>query len=240
MNKVKIAGLGLVAVCALYAVFATSALAASEWLWNGSAVTSELPVHIEVHLTLIKLSAVTEGSVLNEALCSFLFYGVVIGRLLFVTKPFSLFEEAIGELGMTNEKSANCEVTFDAGAIADCKAGTVAKVWMDNLNVELEAVWEGEIESMTSSTLLVFGKEGKEPGFDIECESLLGVRGSELCEGLTSALLENAGEGVTAEFASGAPVESEAINCTLTGEKTDHIVAVWTITHLTGGILTVS
>lgn len=77
MKKIQILGLALVAVFAFSAVAAASAFAENEWLLNGAAVTSKIPVLSEA--IELKLADMKGGLFLEEisVLCSGLDLGTV-------------------------------------------------------------------------------------------------------------------------------------------------------------------
>src|SRR5258708_3324131 len=129
---------GLFAVLALSAFYAAPAFAESEWLVNGVAVTLELNAETEGELTLVKFEG-ENNTVLTKVLCSGFFDGTILGKTDTVLDVLDLTHVEIGTLDPedTPNNALSCEVTFDAGALADCKANTLASVWLIGINLGL-------------------------------------------------------------------------------------------------------
>jgi hypothetical protein len=227
MRKVHILGVALVAVLAFSAVLATAAFA-GEWLFEGKPITTAegaLKSETEGELTLIDYAEKGSNAVLVEITCSGIFDGTVgPGAADTVTALLNLAKEEINKTALT-EPALLCNVTKDAGALTDCKEGTAnALLWAINLP------WATEIELMTNGEELdVFlNNAGKIPGYYVECESLIGISGTNSCEGgVTIATLTN-GTGTPAEvLGSFKPLaaSTERANCTLTGTETAEVIS---------------
>jgi hypothetical protein len=226
MRKFHVIGLTLVAVFAFCALTASAAFAESEWLVEGAKVEAALEAETEGDITLIKFKAAKSSVVLTEILCSGFFVGTLgPGKEDRVTAILNLKFEAAGELEMTGEEqSIDCEVTFDEGSFEDCRVGTIALVWVDHLNAMLGDWWDTEIILDPNGEFLdhfTSNLAGFFPGYEVECESLIGIRGIELCEGLVTADLTNevgtVPAAVLGEFLE-TPV-AERGTCTRTGAE---------------------
>jgi hypothetical protein len=232
MRKITTMVFALFAVCAFCALSASAAFAESEWLFKGLPIegAAGLEAETEGEITLIKYAETGSETVLNELLCSGIFDGFVgplnLDRVTDLLSLEHLLE--IGELGSSGmEESLDCEVMFDAGSLLDCKSGTFALLWVDNLNLLTEDWWNTEITLSGGVFLDDFTSNlsGLFPGYDVECESLLGIRGSELCEGLVTADLENdAGGSVLGTFLP-TPV-AERGTCSSTGARSADITGM--------------
>jgi len=230
MRKIRIVGFGLFAVLALCALDVAPAFAESEWLVEKAAVTATLNAETEGFLKLVKFASAGSATVLNEILCEGIFDGTMKEKEDTILDILSLNQlVTAGSLGDTNEEYLNCLVVHDEGGFADCLEGTLALVWPDGLNLELEDYWFTLILLVGSSffdDILSLNNLGEPVGYDVECESKIGVFGSELCaEQEPSAALSNvtgSPAGVLGKFSLVA-VASIA-NCTMTGEHSADLV----------------
>jgi hypothetical protein len=234
MKMIRSISIAFAVACAICGANAAAAFAEGEWLANGEAITSALTVDTLGTFNLINLKS-AGGIVLVEVECSGLFEGTVgpagAGS---VTDLISLSGETIGDLGDTNEKKLNCTVVATAKELGDCTAtGELAEVLPTNLNLELGTTWTTALESMESTYLDKFPATS---GYEVSCKTSLGTLENK-CEGVTSAFLQNieSEKGVLGVFDQ----ESEASNCTLTGEKTGTIEGSGIITLTSGQTLTV-
>jgi hypothetical protein len=226
MRKVQVLGIALVAMLAFSAVLATAAFA-GEWLVEGKAITSAegaLNSETEGELKLISYAEKGSASVLAEITCSGIFDGTVgPGSTDTVTTLLNLSKEEINKTALT-ELALLCNVTLDAGALTDCKVGTEnALLWAINLP------WSTEIELMSNGEELdVFlDNAGKMPGYYVECESLLGISGTNTCEGGVNIATLTNGTGTPTEVLGSftkLAAMSERANCTLTGTETGEVI----------------
>jgi hypothetical protein len=185
MRKIQILGLALFAVFAFGAISAASALAVSEWLVEGAALTAPLASETEGLLFLVQLEGGT--TVLNEIDCEGIFDGTIgPGATDKITEVLNLADAAIGLTALTG-LALNCTVTKSAGALTDCRVNTLANVWAINLP------WSTSIELMGGTTFLdkLGPGTGGEPGYTVECEAVIGIRAEETCTGATSSELTN-------------------------------------------------
>jgi hypothetical protein len=219
MRKIQILAV-LCAVCAFSAIVVASASAASpEWLLNGAAIGTAIPVETTGELTLDVLLL---GVLAVAVDCSGIFVGTVgPGAADLVTAILSLTKVEIGkELVGTG---LSCEVL--TSSFSECGAvGGLAEVWPDNLPwvTTLELVGTTEIldDFPTTSGYHVLCPGGK----------------TNLCVGLAQAVMTNEpGGGVFGEFTESTNEES----CTL---GTGHVGSIGQgLTAPTeGGTLTVS
>jgi hypothetical protein len=232
MRRLHLLGLVLVAACAFVASIATSALAApptllAEWLWNGSAVLSELLVDVEEELLLEDQKL---GTVI---LCSGIFDGWVnVNGEDLITAVLNLTGTEIGTplgtgtaLECTNQ--ANCENPL---------------VWADNLPwpTLLELI---ELDNPTpewSFVILILGTGGG-PGWDVECMSIIPT--SELCEapeGVAGAM--NEVTNVHGEFNDALTelLGLQLATCTVGGTQVGVVEGLGIILDTEGGNLQVS
>lgn len=187
MSKIRILGVALFAVFAFGAISATAAFAESEWLVEGKPITTaEGALNAETvgELTLIRYSASKSATVLTEVVCSGIFDGTIgPGATDKVTSVLTLAGVAVGVLGGT---ALMCNVTKDEGGLTDCETGTAnALVWAENLP------WTTAITLSGSTFLDTFTGTGGQPAYEVECKALIGITGSELCEGPAVATLTN-------------------------------------------------
>ena len=182
MRKIRIAGFGLFAVLVLCMLNVAPAFAESEWLVEKAKVETTLNAETEGDLTLVIFSS----GVLTEILCSLIFDGTIKEKVDTILDILSLEHGiTVGSLGDANEEFLNCEVTFEAGGLPDCKEKSLALVWFDGLNLELEDWWLTEILLVSTQffdDILELNNLGEPVGIEYECETLIGVFGSELCE----------------------------------------------------------
>jgi hypothetical protein len=231
MKKIRIVGFVVFAMCAFSAIVA-SAASAGEWLVEGVslAVGTTVSSETEGELELKVYAGAPPSLVLTAILCSGIFDGTMTWpNLDLVTDVLTLDSlTTIGELAMENTTALSCEVIFDDGEITACKVGTLAEVTVDNLNLELGLAWETELLLPAAGEWIDHFPAVS--GYDVRCESLLGVFGENLCEGAVHALMSNDVTTVPAsilgEFMTltGEAGELERANCTLTGEHTGEVV----------------
>ncbi len=207
MRKIHILGLALFAVLAFGAVVASSAFAEpGEWLFNGATFSGTLNVESVGLLTLVRLVSETNSAILTEIHCEGILDGTItqlgagVKGTDTITALLTPTMELVNELGEAPELELNCLVTFDSGALTDCKAETLAQLWPDNL-YNANGPWLTELLELEANGLVLdhlfgLGELGKEPGYEVRCESLIGVFGEELCEGPTSFDLTNGMETV--------------------------------------------
>ncbi len=224
MRKIRIVGFGLFAVLALCALNVAPAFAESEWLVEKAKVETTLNAETEGTVTLVRFIGQHSAERLSEIVCSFLFDGTIQGKTSTILDALALEHGiTVGQLGATNQEFLNCEVKFDAGSPVDCKEGSLALVWFDGLNLELEQWWLTEIllaEGTFFDALLELNNLSELVGYEIECETLIGVSGTEMCSEMKlSAKLTNALEPAPANVFGGSsiiPVEDRP-NCNTEG-----------------------
>jgi hypothetical protein len=183
MRKIHILWMAIFAVFA-FSAFATSSAFAATWLVEGVAMkTGEtLASETEGALELLVYESSTSSTVLTNILCSGIFDGLLVfPNIVLVEDLLNLAMEEIGSLESEDVAGTalNCEVLSDAGALTDCKAGTLASLWPDSLNLALATTWEITFEEMTGGVLL--GIFPVQAGYHVECESLIGIAGTNLC-----------------------------------------------------------
>ena len=230
MRKIRIVGFGLFAVLALCALNVAPAFAESEWLVEKAKVETTLNAETEGFLKLVKFASSGSTTILEEILCEGILDGTMKEKEDTILDILSFNQlVTVGSLGDSNEEFLNCLVVFDAGGITDCLEGTLILVWLDGLNLELEAYWLTAILLVGSSFFddrLSLNNLGEPAGYDVECESKLGIFGSELCsESEPSAALSNvtgSPASVLGVFSLG-PVAGR-VNCTMTGEHSADLV----------------
>ncbi len=142
MRKIRIVGFGLFAVLALCALNVAPAFAESEWLVEKAKVETTLNAETEGFLKLVKFASSGSTTILEEILCEGILDGTMKEKEDTILDILSLNQlVTVGSLGDSNEEFLNCLVVFDAGGITDCLEGTLILVWLDGLNLELEAYW---------------------------------------------------------------------------------------------------
>jgi hypothetical protein len=228
MRKIQILGLAAIAVFAFCAVIASSA-SATTWLVEKVEINKEVAAEAEGEVELLVYENGTGSTVLESILCSGIFDGFLVPpNLGLIVDLLSLNMEEIGSLeeGDVAGKALDCEVTHDAGALTDCKEKTLASLWPDGLNLALGTTWEITFEAMSGGVLL--GIFPAVAGYHVECESLIGIVGTNLCNGtggVTSVTLTNvvtpAPPSVLGTF--GAVAASERAECEMGGAHTDEI-----------------
>jgi hypothetical protein len=195
------------------------------WLVNGADFTGALSAETEGDLVLVRLTET--ASVGGEILCEGIFDGTIENPATGgagqdqITKVLTLSQVDVGEDGATlSGTGIACEVIKDVGNTTFCKLGA-ATVWPANLP------WLTELELMASGEwldLLLNGGKG-EPGYEVECVSLLGFPVTDLCTGFTSALVLEVLETISPTVALGShgefnfepPISSEEGNCNIAG-----------------------
>ena len=234
MRKIHILGLTLFAVLAFGATVASSAFAEpGEWLFNGATFNATLNVETTGLLTLVRLVSETNSAILTEIDCEAIIDGTItqlgagVKGTDTVTAILNILKELVNELGEAPELELNCTVTFDSGALTDCKAGTLAQLWPDNLyNANgpwLTELLELQANGLVPDDLFGLGTLGTEPGYEVRCESLLNVFGEELCEGPTTFDLTN---GVETVNVIANLTESPEVHCLFAGTNEEKIVGL--------------
>ena len=194
------------AVLAFSAFAATSAFA-QEWLAGGLAIAAELTTNTEGLLVLIALNGV--GGVLNEIDCSGLFEGDVGPKELnLVLDLFNLSGTLIEELSGT---SLDCETTFSELSLGDCGELEEFLLWVDQLSLSLSLTWESLLELMAAGTE-EFLAHFHNVLFEVLCNAPIIGNLEFLCEGLTSAIVDNQATDVLLLFTA----TSEEITCDTT------------------------
>ena len=233
MRKIHILGLALFAlfaVLAFGAVVASSAFAEpGQWLVNGAILSGTLNAEVIGLLTFVRLVSETNTAILTEMDCEDIFDGTItqaagVKGTASVTALLNSAMELINELGEAPELELNCLITFDSGSLTDCKENTLAQLWPDNV-YSGNGPWLIELLELEANGLVLgdfFGKGvlGQEPGFEIRCESLIGVFGEELCEGPTAFDLTN---GVGTINAAANLTESPEIHCLFAGTNEEKV-----------------
>jgi hypothetical protein len=187
MKKFQIMGVALVAVFAFCAFAAASAFAVNpEWLIGGVAVLAATSVQT---LGKIRL-ADTKAPIIGEAAveCE----GILDGNVNSEGKDE--ITEVLAANGVTSIQSITLTKELVTGTLgtgllctgtAGCE-GTDAEVWPDNLP------WNTQLELLNGQVVdHIFGNGTDEPGWHIGDCLVFGVETSDLCEGLTYALIEN-------------------------------------------------
>jgi hypothetical protein len=229
MRKFHLFGVALVAVFAFCAVGATAAFAEQEWVVDGNPVAANEVVNSETEGKLVLGTLESAGgNVLNEIECEGIFDGTLesAGKDT-ITK---LLNTAMEEISLST-KALSCTVTFDAGASTDCKKGTTASVWPENLP------WSTQIELMATITLdKIFGAAGKEPAYEVLCvTNFFGIEAEDLCIGNTSTQITEdtttTPHSVIGAFDWKSPISSEEGKCETTGSPaflvgSGHIYAI--------------
>lgn len=221
---------GLLATMAICAIFAMPAFAEIEVLVEGKALTAETEGESEGEFTLVKYAESKSTTLLDTVVCSYIYTKDFVPNttLDWDTDLYNLLIEPIGTLVDENKLGLSCTVVIDAGALTDCKAGSLATVWVVGMNLELGDLWDLEYLLNNLNQLIELWNplnNLNEPvGFDVECESLIGVKGSEECtEGEISERVENdtgvSPAGLSEVSEETAPAISERENCTMTGSE---------------------
>jgi hypothetical protein len=235
MKKIRILGIALFALFAFGAIVSSAAFAEGEWLVENKSITAAegaLRAETEGSVLLVNYSEPGLLHVLNEVLCSRIFVGTIgPGAAGSVTEVLDLAQKLVGTDGSTLTGTALlCDVTLEEGSLVDCKTGTgEAELWVANLP------WTTTLELVAGAVLNKFvGSATGEPGYEVSCLSLLGVKGENLCVApsatSTFTLMSNEPAGTPASVlgffdAFGAGEDSELGNCSLTGEHTAEVVS---------------
>jgi hypothetical protein len=203
--NIKILGLTLFAVFAFSAVAAPSAFAADEWLASGATIVTELATNTEGEWLMVVLAG---GAELGDITCSALFEGTVGPKEIdLVLDLFSLTGTLIEELPGT---SFDCTTTNPIGMF--CETGLEVLIWADELRLGAEPLtWESLVELMATEPLFLV--HFHHVAFELLCFSSAGTNLEFLCEGLTSAAIDNLATGVELLFSSAAPISSEELTC---------------------------
>jgi hypothetical protein len=233
MSKLRVLLFALFAVCACISIAATSGFAADEWLVEGKPITAAegaLSSETVGEVELIQYNGTgIAATVLSALLCSGIFIGTVgPGAADTVASLQNLAKEAISATPLF-ELALLCNVTADAGALTDCELGTgTGLLWLENLPWKTEIVLTLGVEEEEEFLDVFLAEAGKVPSWYVECRSLLGVVGTDLCEGEASADLLNEAAGVPASVLGSFLLLTDATlryNCNLTGELTGEVVS---------------
>lgn len=237
MKTLRTLGIALFAVFALGALAAANASAAElEWLVNGAVLTEALNSEIEGEIELVFYNGDEKLSeILTKVLCSVIFdtkigpgdkmefiSALTLGKGL--TGKDQLLENGENTLEGT---PLLCNVTEDSGSLEDCKEGeNAAEVWFANMPWDYELILLNLPGSFGGSPRKTPEAE-KTPGWEIECTALIGIKGSNLCEGGPETLVENNIETSPASvLETFHELEDEDLAaCSLTGEHSSDLVS---------------
>jgi hypothetical protein len=238
MKKFQAVGLICAAVGIFCAATAVSAFAEGEWLAGGTKITTALAADTTGTMFIVFLKS-AGGAILVGIECNYLYEGTVgPGSADLYTDIYNLTGEIIGSLGDVNERRLSCIVSETAKELGDCiEIGELAEYLPDNLSLELGATWTTTVELMNTTPMSYLDILPNASGDEVICRTSLGTLENK-CEGTTSDSLENmeTEKGVLGNFTS----ESEALNCSLTGEKTGTFEGSNLTTLINGEILSVS
>jgi hypothetical protein len=223
MRKVHLLWLSLCAVVAFGAVSAAAASAEElVWLLDEKPIAAAVETESTGEITLTDLGA-TGGA--SAVLCSGSFVGTVgPGKFDLITAVLDLAFNSIGALAPLTEGTVGLSCTRVSGACIN-----EILVWAENLPWLTELVLMGTVEPLFLD--LFTNAEGEEnmgkPAWDVECKTLIG-NVSDLCEGETSADLENdVAEGDVLGTFNQAELEEEGLFalCSLNGGNTGIIAS---------------
>ena len=234
MKKIQIVWLALFAAFAFSAVAVSSANAEdTQWLWEGSKITSELAVDTAFELLFEDMGA----SVKIDILCNGLFGGVV-GGVLGTADPLlgeiNDVEDLVGHLtSATQTEPLDCEAETTCAEKLELVT-PINLPWKTELLLETHGGVSEFIDDITSDS----GVSGARPGYAVDC-IVLGTLIEDTCTNELKPLLENETGGVLGAFD-----ESEEINppgsCSLGGASAFLIVGSSLTVHTGGGTLSVS
>ncbi len=207
MRKHGLVTTALLAVIAVWAISATTALGADEFLVGGATITATLSAEVEGHLILTALEG---NAVLDQITCALIWTGTMVAKTMEITKWLNLAKEEIGAELVA--PALSCTVSESAGGITDCLINTSAEVWPDNLP------WIAAIELIGTAYTLDVGNGAKKPGYDFSCLAPIGTV-SELCEGLTNFVLTNELGTSPATVLAEATSTAQKLNCTAVGTE---------------------
>jgi hypothetical protein len=213
-RNLQMLGVLLFAALALSTVTAASAFANPDWLVDGELISEAEGTLATETEGLLELIVLESNAVRDAVDCEEILDGSVgfEGRDE-ITEVLSLSTEKVTTLGAMGALSLACEVVKTGGGLVDCILHELAQVSPDNLP------WVTQLESMEGegqpAFLDVVGSSGKEWGWEIVCKSPIGNL-EVLCEGLTSAKVENTTENDVLEtFNPEAPIESQSASCSV-------------------------
>jgi hypothetical protein len=254
MRKIHILGFALFAVLAVSAVAATSAFAEAEGqlLWNGAKLgaTEELALEISGELLLEDMGATG----MPDILCSGIFDALTLGpKLLDILQLLMLGGAALLADGTAGEPGVHIECEEMKNV---CTNPVLLVALPFPWHVEIELMLVGGVSVYLAHFLTLLEneealEEGNEPGYTVDCNSLLGLV-EDTCNGLTSARVVTIGGALLMYFDSLAltepwGAESESVNCSVGGAGQELIESHedlegegGTITAVGGGTLTVS
>jgi hypothetical protein len=226
------AGLVFCMVFAFCAIAASAAFAESEWLFNGSAIFTALPVEWIGEFLWEDMGTGT------QILCSAIFVETVTGKVDEITDivNLSLVLEETTNLAGTKVSAISCTIE----ALGLC-LGTVGELVFF---IPINLPWKTEI-------LLVGGvfvddilphAGGANPGYEVSCNTLIGVQ-TDVCTGTPGADLTNGVSDVSAEFLIEDETLNPSGNCSIGGNKQALLGSEngpGLIEHTEGGTLSVS
>lgn len=237
MSKILTTAPVLLAVLAFFALAASPAFAEDEWLANGAPIVGTPSVEGTIELTLVNLVK-TAGSILEEITCSLTLQGTISStKTLLIQDMVSLGGTTIAESGAN---SLDCRVSANDKGVEACREGSLVELWVDHLNLGTSLTWPMEIELMTGEPKFLGKLLEEETGYKIKCELELGGVIEELCDGTTSAALENTIAGAAYTFNWEAPISSRLANCTGLGAETGGLKGSGVFTLTNGQTLSVS
>jgi hypothetical protein len=226
-----------VLIGALFAVFAIGAVAAASasaltevWLVEGvNKGTTKVATEAEGKVELVQYTGTVTAlpaTVLNKISCEGTFDGFAWNEpsaLDEITALLNLAKEEV-KLGV---RALLCDVTFKGTSLEDCREGVAnAEVYAVNLP------WKTEVVLVGTMIVDLFTGTGGEPGYEVICQSLLGISGENICTapaaGTTKALLENAATtpaSVAGFFDPAETADGELANCTLGGNNVSEVVS---------------
>ena len=238
MRNLRVLGVALFALFAFGAIAATAAFAEDEWLVEGAAINAPTRSESEGSIVLRNFEKAGLTPVLTEILCTGIFVGTVGGAAPNKGADTVTEVQTAGSVKVGTDNATLtgtpliCNVITDGGSIIGCTAGEgLAELWPANLP------WKSEIDlTVTGMPLDLFSSGGTgEPGYEVECLSLAGIKGANLCVSptgtdSTTTLIENfaGGGGIPASvlgtFDPFGTTEDELLaNCSLTGEHTAEV-----------------
>jgi hypothetical protein len=232
MKKLHIVGIVFGAMLALSAISASAAFAESEWLFNGAAITTALPVESSGEILLEDMGTGT------QILCSGIFVGTVTGKTDEITDVvnLSLVLEETTNLAGTKVSAVSC--TIEALGLCLGTVGELVFLIPINLPWKTEILLEGTV--FVDDILPHAG--GGNPGYEVSCNTLIGVQ-TDVCTGTPGVDLENGVSDVLAEFLAEDEELNPPGNCSVGGSKQALIGSEngpGLIEHTGGGTLSVS
>lgn len=207
MQRIKILGLALMAVCAVSALVSASALAAHEWLLNGKPIT-----------TAVKINSKSVGSLLLEDLHA---SGGAVAIVCEGTDKGTVGPGAKDEV--TSITATNC--TFEKNGQCEANKGVTANA--------LHLPWKTTLELVSGELRDVIMGTGGEPGWNVECTVFGVFKIQDECTALSSTGIKNDSTGVLAKFDSKTPLA----NCTNGGANAGMVEGTDLNENPTGGTI---